>query len=106
MGFDVERDPDASKIRNIQELKDVVKIPVLGEIAAGEPLSAIENIDEYRYRTTEGLPSGELFYLQAKGDSMTPMMVHQEVMFCVGSKKMWRMEKSLQYWLMEILKPF
>lgn len=49
-----------------------VKIPVLGEIACGEPITAVENVNEYRTRVSEGLPSGEVFYLKAKGNSMSP----------------------------------
>lgn len=48
------------------------KIPVLGIIACGEPITAEENINEYREALKDNLPSGNLFYLKAKGDSMYP----------------------------------
>ncbi|MGE7942793.1 LexA family protein [Lysinibacillus xylanilyticus] len=49
-----------------------VKIPVLGKIACGDPITAEENLIGYRYESPDNLPSGKLIYLQAKGDSMEP----------------------------------
>lgn len=49
-----------------------VAIPVIGEIACGEPLLAAENIQGYMYESPDRLPSGTLFYLVAKGNSMEP----------------------------------
>lgn len=49
-----------------------VKIPVLGDIACGSPIYAEQNFQGYRYRSPEGLPSGRLYILNAKGDSMEP----------------------------------
>ena len=51
---------------------EVVSLPVLGSIACGEPITADENINEYREILKDNLPSGKLFYLVAKGDSMYP----------------------------------
>lgn len=51
---------------------NTIQIPVLGSIACGEPILAEENIAEYREVFADNLPSGELFFLQAKGDSMEP----------------------------------
>ena len=49
-----------------------VKIPILGEIACGEPITAQENIEGYYERPADGLPSGSVIYLRAKGASMEP----------------------------------
>lgn len=49
-----------------------VPIPVLGTIACGEPILAEENVTEYIYESPDQLPSGNLFYLKAKGTSMEP----------------------------------
>jgi repressor LexA len=57
-----------------QSIEEIIKIPVLGSIACGDPITAEENIEEYRDRPTNNLPSGELFYLKAKGDSMEPLI--------------------------------
>lgn len=47
-----------------------VAISILGEIACGEPITAEENVMGYRDRALANMPSGKLFYLRAKGDSM------------------------------------
>ena len=52
----------------------VVRIPVLGKIACGEPITAVENVIEYKERPVNDLPSGELFYLRAEGNSMEPII--------------------------------
>lgn len=49
-----------------------IQIPILGTITCGEPILAEENIAGYREEIADNLPSGELFYLQTKGNSMTP----------------------------------
>lgn len=66
-------DPRFNKnISNLVSVKEFVQIPILGEIACGDPILAEENIEGYREELTELLPSGKLFYLKTKGDSMTP----------------------------------
>lgn len=57
---------------NLQPINKIVEIPVLGEIACGDPITAEENIEEYRERPADNLPHGDLFYLRAHGDSMEP----------------------------------
>ena len=49
-----------------------VQIPILGVIACGDPITAEENLIGYRYESPDNLPSGNLIYLQAKGNSMEP----------------------------------
>ena len=75
MGFDVpkERVPDSDRTaKNTFLVTGLIKIPVLGEIACGEPLTAEENITDYREEVADTLPTGNLFYLHCKGDSMAP----------------------------------
>ena len=68
-----EIDPRFKPIpNNVIPILSSVKIPVLGEIACGEPILAEENIDGYIEEFADKLPSGELFYLKTKGDSMMP----------------------------------
>lgn len=52
--------------------KEVSYVPILGEIACGDPILAEENISGYRAEPKDGLPSGDLYYLEAKGNSMEP----------------------------------
>ena len=54
--------------------RTIIKIPILGTIACGEPITAQENIDAYKERASDNLPSGSVFYLKAKGDSMAPLI--------------------------------
>ena len=49
-----------------------VMIPILGEIACGDPITAEENIEGYLEEPEDSLPSGTVFYLVAKGHSMEP----------------------------------
>lgn len=49
-----------------------VRIPVLGEIACGEPLYVEENFSGYKEEIADFVPNGNVFYLVAKGDSMEP----------------------------------
>lgn len=52
----------------------VVSIPVLGQISCGDPITAVENVDDYQKEIESQLPNGNLFYLNAKGDSMFPII--------------------------------
>lgn len=50
-----------------------VRIPIIGEIACGDPITAEENIEGYTEETFEKpIPSGTLFALRCKGHSMEP----------------------------------
>lgn len=52
--------------------RKTISIPILGSISCGEPLLAEENVKEYRQVSVDLLPAGNLFYLEANGDSMQP----------------------------------
>ena len=48
-----------------------IKVPLLGNVAAGNPIGAIENTDEYISLPTELIPkNSEVFTLKVKGESM------------------------------------
>ena len=49
---------------------EMVSLPVIGRVAAGEPILAEENIESYFPVPAEMVPSGESFVLKVKGDSM------------------------------------
>lgn len=57
---------------NVIPILNSIKIPILGEIACGKPILVEENIDGYIEEFADNLPSGELFYLKTKGNSMMP----------------------------------
>lgn len=56
-----------------------VKIPVFGTVAAGIPISAIEDIIDYEEIDEQTANSGEYFALKIKGDSMEPRMTSGDV---------------------------
>lgn len=56
-----------------------VKIPVYGEIAAGIPIEAIEDIIDFEEITPEMAASGDYIALSVKGDSMAPRILEGDV---------------------------
>ena len=56
-----------------------VRIPVLGDVAAGLPIEAVENIVDYEEIDQAMAASGEHFGLRLKGDSMEPRMKDGDV---------------------------
>ncbi|MCI8614445.1 transcriptional repressor LexA [Parablautia intestinalis] len=49
---------------------EMVSLPVIGQVAAGAPILAEENIESYFPVPAELVPNGESFILNVKGDSM------------------------------------
>ncbi len=49
---------------------EMVSLPVVGRVAAGQPILAEENIESYFPIPAEFVPAGESFALKVKGDSM------------------------------------
>lgn len=49
---------------------DMTSLPVIGDIAAGQPLLAQENIQSYFPVPAEYVPSGESYVLRVRGESM------------------------------------
>ncbi|CDF07446.1 lexA repressor [Firmicutes bacterium CAG:95] len=49
---------------------EMISLPVVGQVAAGTPILAEENIDSYFPVPAELVPQGESFVLKVKGDSM------------------------------------
>ena len=72
----IRRDP--TKPRTIEIIDDnfnlvrreVVNVPMVGTVAAGQPILAIENIDNYFPIPSEYMPNEETFMLKVKGESM------------------------------------
>lgn len=49
---------------------EMVSLPVIGQVAAGQPILAEENIESYFPIPAEYIPGGESYILHVKGDSM------------------------------------
>lgn len=72
----IRRDP--SKPRAIEIVDDcfnltrreLVNVPMIGTVTAGQPILAVENIEGYFPIPTEYMPNEETFMLRVKGESM------------------------------------
>lgn len=49
---------------------ELAQVPVIGTVAAGQPLLAVENITDYMPVPVSHLPNAQTFMLQVKGESM------------------------------------
>lgn len=56
-----------------------IKIPVLGDVAAGIPIEAVENIVDYEEIDTAMASTGEYYGLRIKGSSMEPRIREGDV---------------------------
>lgn len=50
--------------------RDMVQVPIIGRVAAGDPLFAQENIEEYFPIPSDFMPNNETYMLKVKGESM------------------------------------
>lgn len=93
------REPDIDALRKIAEFFNVsvdcllgrsdyteappstggVWVPVLGRVAAGIPIDAVEEIEDYEEIPKEMAKSGEHFGLKIQGNSMEPRMMPGDV---------------------------
>jgi repressor LexA len=72
----IHRDP--TKPRTIEILddsfqllrKEMVNVPIVGTVAAGQPILAEQNIDSYFPVPSEYMPNEQSFMLRVKGESM------------------------------------
>lgn len=72
----IRRDP--TKPRTIEIIDDnfnlvrreMVNVPIVGTVAAGQPILAMENIENYFPIPSEYMPNEETFMLKVKGESM------------------------------------
>ncbi len=53
-----------------QPRQEMIDVPLLGRVAAGEPLLAVEEAEEFFPIPMQFAPQGEIFMLEIKGDSM------------------------------------
>lgn len=68
---------------NVSPVNELVRIPILGKIACGDPITAIENVIDYRTVPKDNLPTGgDLFFLEAYGDSMEPKIPDGSFVLC------------------------
>ncbi len=73
--------PDSS--RGLKLVEEYSGIPIVGRVAAGSPISAVENIE--KYIPTNPISSAVDFFLRVKGDSMKDIGIIENDL--VGVKK-------------------
>ena len=72
----IRRDPTKPRAIEIMDdqfnltRREMVQVPILGRVAAGEPLLAEQNIEEYYPIPVEFMPNSECFMLKVRGESM------------------------------------
>lgn len=81
MGWDEEFNKDGKLAEDVEKIEKGVKIPVLGSIAAGIPIEAIEHFDsdEWEEIPEEMALHADYFALKIKGDSMEPKFSEDDV---------------------------
>jgi repressor LexA len=72
----IRRDPTKPRAIEIMDdnfnltRREMVNVPLVGRVAAGEPILAVENIESYFPIPAEYMPNEESFMLKVKGESM------------------------------------
>lgn len=72
----IRRDPTKPRAIEITDdefnlsRREIVNVPIVGQIAAGEPIFAEQNIEGYFPLLPEDMPSGNAFMLNVRGESM------------------------------------
>ena len=76
MGFDV---PMKERSESSRPKNKGVMIPVLGDVAAGIPIEAQENILDWEEISEDMAKHGEYFCLRVKGNSMSPYIENGDI---------------------------
>ena len=72
----IRRDPSKPRAIEIVDSefnltrRELVNVPIVGTVTAGQPILAVENIDGYFPIPTEYMPNEQTFMLKVKGESM------------------------------------
>lgn len=78
----IRRDPTKPRAIEITDdefnltRREIVNVPIIGEIAAGEPIFAEQNIEGYFPLLPEDMPSGNAFLLKVRGESMIDVGIY------------------------------
>ena len=108
---------DSTKTRAIEIVDDnfnltrreMINIPLVGTVAAGQPLLAVENIETYFPIPMEHLPNSQVFMLKVKGESMVNAGILdgdmvlvsrtvKDVPGDVGAQKFWLSNRRYEDW--------
>lgn len=77
-----------TKVEYITNTNSLIKVPLLGSIAAGQPIDRVELIEDYELVNTEILRGRKAFALRIKGDSMIGDHITEgDVVICIVQKE-------------------
>ncbi len=85
----IRRDPTHPRTIEIMDdmfnltRREVVNVPVVGQVAAGEPILAEQNINNYFPIPAEYMPNVQTFMLRVKGESMVNVGIYDGDMVLV-----------------------
>ncbi len=71
---------------NFYSTKEAVQVPIVGEVTAGLPILATENIEGTFTVSTEFVPNGDVFMLNVKGDSMIDAGIRDKDLIMVNQQ--------------------
>jgi len=69
-GQDASGEPSVTEVRKDRRTAEARWVPLVGEVAAGQPIFAVEDRDDLVPLPTQFVPNGEAFMLRVSGDSM------------------------------------
>ena len=72
---------------NKLDTKETIQIPLLGTIAAGLPIEAMETFDKFINLPSSYLSNGEYYALKVSGDSMIDEGIHENDTIIIDNKK-------------------
>jgi repressor LexA len=78
-GDDEEISDDSTFYNTTEQKSGAVRIPVLGRVAAGIPIEAITDIDDYEEISPEMAKNGQYIALRIHGRSMEPRMCENDI---------------------------
>jgi SOS regulatory protein LexA len=88
---ELQKKDEIYNVNDIEEVTDIIRVPVLGYIAAGQPIFANEHIIEYTTLPNNSrYNDNELFILMVKGDSMIGSRIFE------GDKVLVRKQENIE----------
>jgi repressor LexA len=66
---------------------ELVNVPIVGNVAAGQPILAVQNIENYFPIPVDYMPNEQAFMLKVKGDSMINVGIFDKDTILVKQQK-------------------
>ena len=75
-GLAIGAEPSEADLREARRAAETRWLPLVGEVAAGQPVFAVEDCDDLVPLPAQFVPNGEAFMLRVSGDSMIDAGIH------------------------------